>query len=138
MRVSTHRETTEMTSKPSDRVKVLSALLTSMPGKRGEFLQTLQGLKGEVLLQKGCLDCTVAEDTEIASRFLVFMVWKDLAHLEAYMASDAFRIMLGATRVLTMPAGFRFVTADVAPGLAEPLPLNPAGPSAPCSEAASS
>jgi hypothetical protein len=42
------------------------------------------------------------------------MVWQSLAHLEAHMDSEAFRILLGATSVLTAPAGFRFIAADSA------------------------
>jgi hypothetical protein len=43
------------------------------------------------------------------------MVWKDLAHLEAHMDSETFRILLGATSVLTAPSGFRFIAADSTP-----------------------
>ncbi|WP_285576971.1 putative quinol monooxygenase [Geothrix limicola] len=92
----------------------MSALLTAQPGKQGEFLQTLQSLREEILLQAGCQECTIGQDIGEDSRFLIFMVWKDLAHLEAHMDSEAFRILLGATSVLTSPSGFRFIAADSA------------------------
>jgi quinol monooxygenase YgiN len=108
-----------MKSKPNHRVKVMSALLTAQAGKQGEFLQTIQSLRKEIILQEGCLECAIGRDAEDESRFLIFMVWKDLAHLEAHMDSEAFRILLGATSVLTTPSGFRFIAADSASRLPE-------------------
>ena len=99
---------------PKSSVKVMSALLTARPDKQEEFLQTLQSLQGEIRQQSGCLECTVGRDAAGGPQFIIFMVWKDLAHLEAHMDSEAFRILLGATSVLTSPAGFRFIAADSA------------------------
>jgi len=103
-----------MRSIPKSQVKVMSALLTARPEKQAEFLQTLHTLKGEILLQDGCLECTVGQEASGGPKFFIFMVWKDLAHLEAHLDSEAFRILLGATSVLTAPAGFRFIAADSA------------------------
>jgi quinol monooxygenase YgiN len=103
-----------MRSRPTSGVKVMSALLTAQPGKQEEFLQTLQSLQEEIRQQPGCLECTVGQDTTGESQFLIFMVWKELAYLEAHMDSEAFRILLGATSVLSAPASFRFIAADSA------------------------
>jgi len=103
-----------MRSSPRSSVKVMSALLTVQPGKQEEFLQTLQSLREEIQRQPGCLECTVGQDLSGESRFLIFVVWKDLAHFEAHLDSEAFRILLGATSVLTSPAGFRFIAANSA------------------------
>ncbi len=94
--------------------KVLSALLTAHSGKQEEFLQTLLSLKGVIQEQPGCLDCSIGKEATGEPRYFIFTVWKDLAHLEEYMGSDSFRVLLGATSVLTTPAGFRFITADSA------------------------
>jgi quinol monooxygenase YgiN len=103
-----------MRSTPKSHVKVMSALLTARPDKQEEFLQTLLSLKEEIQRQPGCLDCTIGREVAEELRFFIFMVWKDLAHLEAHLDSEAFRILLGATSVLTAPAGFRFIAADSA------------------------
>lgn len=103
-----------MKPSPKSSVKVMSALLTARPEKQGEFLQTLQSLKGEIRQQAGCLECTIGQEASGEPEFFIFMVWKDLAHLEAHMDSEAFRVLLGATSVLTSPAGFRFIAADSA------------------------
>lgn len=102
-----------MKLKPDSPTQVLSAQLTVQVGKQGEFRQTLLGLRKEILLQPGCLECTIGLDLEADSRFLVFMVWKDQAHLEGHLDSEAFRVLLGASQVLTH-AGFRFIAAPSA------------------------
>jgi quinol monooxygenase YgiN len=101
-----------MRSTPKNGVKVISALLTARPDKQEELNQTLVSLKEEIQLQPGCLECSVGKEEAGEPRFIIFMVWKDLAHLEAHMDSEAFRILLGATSVLTTPVGFRFIAAD--------------------------
>lgn len=105
-----------MTPMPDSPAQVLSAQLTVQPGKQAEFRQTLLSLRKEILLQPGCLECTIGLDAEEDSRFLVFMVWKDQAHLEGHLNSEAFRILLGASQVLTLPTTFRFAAADLASG----------------------
>ncbi|HJV22977.1 MAG TPA: antibiotic biosynthesis monooxygenase family protein [Holophagaceae bacterium] len=96
------------------QAKVLSARLTAHPGKQEELRQTLLGLRREILLQSGCLECTIGLDADDDSRFVIFMVWKGQAHLEAHLDSEAFRVLLGATHVLAYPAGFRYVATDTA------------------------
>lgn len=101
-----------MRTRATSGVKVMSALLTALPGKQDELRQTLRSLQEEIRQQAGCLDCTVAQDTEGESRFLIFTVWKELAFLEAHLDSEPFRILLGATSVLSAPVGFRFIATD--------------------------
>jgi quinol monooxygenase YgiN len=103
-----------MNPSPKSSIKVLSALLTVQAGKQEEFLQTLQSLVEEIRNQAGCLECAVGRDVAGDSKFLLFMAWKDLAHLENHMNSESFRVLLGATSVLTTPSGFRFIAADSA------------------------
>lgn len=107
-----------MTPKP-DRplpgaIKVMSALLTPLPYKEAEFSQTLRTLQEDIRLQPGCIECTVGRDLGGEPRFLLITVWKGRAFLEAHLESEAFRILLGATSVLTAPAGFRFISANSA------------------------
>ena len=125
-----------MNSSPKSSIKVLSALLTSRAGKQEEFLQTLRSLVEEIRQQPGCLECAVGRDVAGDTQFFLFMAWKDLSHLENHMRSEAFRVLLGATSVLTTPSGFRFIAADSAfspqgflgrsriavPGAANPTP----------------
>lgn len=95
-------------------VKVLTALLTPIPEKQEEFLQTIRSLHLAIQKEPGCLECVFGRDLSGEPRFVLFMVWKDLQALEAHMATENFRILVGATSVLSAPADFRFITADSA------------------------
>lgn len=108
-----------MRTNPSPGVKVVTALLTPIPEKQEEFLQTLQCLQCEIQKEPGCLECVVGRDVAGGPRFLLFMVWKDLQSLDAHMESENFRILIGATSVLSAPADFRFVSADATQALSE-------------------
>lgn len=94
--------------------KVLTALFTPIPEKQEEFLQTVRSLHLAIQKEPGCLECVFGRDLSGEPRFLLFMVWKDLAALQAHMATENFRILVGATSVLSSPADFRFITADSA------------------------
>ena len=102
--------------KSRDGVKVLTALLTSLPEKQAELGQALEGLRLAVGQEAGCLDCVVGHEVPGGNRFVLLMVWKNLEALEAHMASDDFRILRGAMNVLSEPAEFRLVEADEAGG----------------------
>ena len=106
-----------MKTHTSNGVKVMTALLTPIPEKQAEFLQTLQSLHIEIKKEPGCLECVVGQDVLGGPRFLIFMVWKDLQSLEAHMESEHFRILIGATSVLSAPADFRFISADATQAL---------------------
>lgn len=101
-----------MNLRPLTEPKVISALLTPQPGKEAELAQTLDSLAREIRTQEDCLECAIGREWTEGSRFLLFMVWRDLASLEAHLASETFRILLGATSVLTSPLGFRFISAQ--------------------------
>jgi quinol monooxygenase YgiN len=93
-------------------VKVLSALLTPIPEKEHELLQTLDGLQKESRKEAGCLEFVVGQSVGAGTQILLFMVWKDLRSLNAYMATENFRVLLGATSILSAPADFRFIAAN--------------------------
>ena len=103
-----------MKARSASGVKVMSALLTPIPGKQDEFLQTLLGLQAEIQQEPGCLEFVVGQSLTGGAQFLLFSVWRDLRSLKAYMATENFRILLGATSVLSAPADFRFIAADSA------------------------
>lgn len=100
-----------MCSRPLTDSKVISALLTPQPGKEGELAQTLEALAGEIQAEPACLECVIGREWTGGPRFLLFMAWRDQGALEACLASESFRILLGATRVLTHPAGLTFLSA---------------------------
>ena len=100
---------------PSSRsaVKVVTSLLTPAPEKREEFLQTLRSLRVEIEREPGCLLCVVCRDIEGGDHFVFISEWRDQAALNVHMASEHFRVLAGASRLLGASAEFRFVTSQI-------------------------
>jgi len=98
-------------------VKVVTSLLTPAPEKREEFLQTLRSLRVEIEREPGCLLCVVCSDIEGGDHFVFISEWRDQAALNGHMASEHFRVLAGASRLLGASAEFRFATSQI-PALA--------------------
>ena len=78
----------------------LEIAVRSDQAHRVELLQTLQGLSGEQLGQRGCMECRVYEDLGRPTSFLWHQWWRSQQHLEENLRSVAFRTLLGAVKVL--------------------------------------
>jgi len=92
--------------------RIMNTRLIARPDKVQELLQTLAFLREEIRAQPGCLGCSISQAAGIGLRIQVFTVWEELPYLEAHLASDLFRVLLGASAVLARPASFQFITAD--------------------------
>ncbi len=90
---------------------MVTSLLTPAPEKRGELLQTLRSLRVEIAREPGCLQCAVYADVEGGGQVLLVSEWMDQASLTEHLASEDFRILAGASRLLGASADFRFVTS---------------------------
>lgn len=101
-----------MNEAPRDNVMVMTALLTAKPEKKDELSQTLLTLVWKIRNLPSCLEAMAGQDLGNGPQFLLYIVWKDLASLEAYMASEEFRVLLGASSVLAGPTAFRFTCAN--------------------------
>jgi quinol monooxygenase YgiN len=99
--------------KPTDSnaMKVVTSLLTPAPEKREEFLQTLRSLQVEIRQEPACVDCIVCGDIDGGNHFVLISEWEDQAALNQHMASEHFRVLVGASRLLGASAEFRFVTS---------------------------
>lgn len=119
-----------MKASPHTGAKVMMALFTAKPEKRKEFLQTLRFLVDEIRQQPGCQVCMAGQDIGEEPRFVLYLLWKDLASFEAYLASESFRVLIGASSTLSTPAEFRVIAADSTRGgdlaISTPLGLRPA------------
>ena len=101
-----------MTFEVHDRERVMTALLTAKPGKREELLQVLGSLLEQSRSEAGCLQALVASSVHDQNIFIVYFNWTDLTALAAHMGSEPFRVLLGASSILSVPAQFRFVADD--------------------------
>jgi len=101
-----------MNPSTSHAAKVVTSLLTPAPDKREEFLQTLRSLRVEIEREPGCRLCVLCGDVDGGNYFVLISEWRDQAALMAHMASEHFRVLAGASRLLGASAEFRFVTSD--------------------------
>jgi|GEM_PF-582068 len=92
-------------------VMVMTALLSAQTEKQEELSQTLRSLLVDIRKQPGCLECMVGQGLDAEGQFFLYLVWKNLGCMEAYLASEDFRILLGASSTLATPTAFRFTTA---------------------------
>jgi len=84
------------------------------PGKRKEFLQTVETLLGErSVADSACADRAVFERHGAPDRFLWHENWEDREALEAHLASAEFRTLLGALRVLGKTHDLRIVSPEL-------------------------
>lgn len=95
-------------------VMMMTALLTANPEKREELSQTLDVLVGKIRDHSGCIEGMVGQDLGNPAQFLLYLVWEQLAAMEAFLASEDFRVLLGASSILAGPTTFRFTTSHLA------------------------
>jgi quinol monooxygenase YgiN len=76
------------------------------PPKEQEFRQHLDGLKG---LGPGCLGTAVYEDIDRPGKLLLVSKWTELPELEAYVDSNAMRVLIGGLETLGTVYDFRIV-----------------------------
>jgi quinol monooxygenase YgiN len=98
----------------SSAMKVVTSLLTPSPEKREEFLQTLRFLQVEIRREPDCIDCIVCGDIDGGNHFVLISEWRHQAALNQHIASEHFRVLAGASRLLGASAEFRFVTSSSA------------------------
>ena len=90
------------------------------PGKRKEFLQTVETLLEErPVADSACADRAVFERHGEPDRFLWHENWEDREALEAHLASAEFRTLLGALRVLGKTHDLRVVSPESREDLGE-------------------
>jgi quinol monooxygenase YgiN len=90
----------------------MTTLLTPAAEKEEEFLQTLRSLRGEIGHQPGCLASLAFRDVEGHGQFALVTSWEDQAALQAHLASQPFRVLVGASQLLGASTEFRFATSD--------------------------
>jgi len=93
-------------------IRVMTALFSARPEKQEELSQTLRSLLPNIKAQPGCLECMVGQDLGGGAQFFLYLVWQNLACMEAYLGSEGFRVLLGASSTLTAPTAFRFTAAQ--------------------------
>jgi quinol monooxygenase YgiN len=87
------------------------------PEKQKEVLQTLLSLMNPPEKERGCLSYSILCDIEDNNVFNLISEWKTSQHLEHYMISDRFSVLLGTKSFLWEPMKIQIYTATDAEGI---------------------
>ncbi|HJV88704.1 MAG TPA: antibiotic biosynthesis monooxygenase family protein [Holophagaceae bacterium] len=105
---------------PRDEPHILGTTLKVRSGKREEVRQTLTVLGDHFKGQEGCLAYLILEEPARNPELTFLTVWRDGGAAASHLASEACRILLGATRILCEPAPFALQRMDPYPGALPP------------------
>lgn len=101
-----------MNSTTLPRTEVLAAFLGAKEDKCEEIQQFLIGLAQEVRKRPGCLSVMASRELPLGARFLLYSVWSGAEALAGHLASEDFRILLGACQLLGKYVSFEFVSNE--------------------------
>ena len=75
--------------------------IDAMPRKRQELKQTLLSMADQVRKTKGCLGYYFYQDLESDNTLCLVQEWESQKDFDAYLSSDLFSILSGATTLLS-------------------------------------
>jgi quinol monooxygenase YgiN len=82
-------------------VSTVNVLLRVRPGKRDEFLQTVQSIQGNLKQEEADLTkASVYQDLNDINVFHLIEDWATQDSMERYIRSDRFSVLMGALKVL--------------------------------------
>ncbi|HAM50299.1 MAG TPA: hypothetical protein DCP92_06245 [Nitrospiraceae bacterium] len=100
--------------KKRSAINKLTVTLKVIQGKREELVQTLRSLQQNLEKEEGFSKCTFYEDASDSSKFNLIEEWDTQDHLDNYLKSDLFRVLIGALKVLSAKSEvrYRLVSSD--------------------------
>lgn len=96
---------------------IIRTIMTVLPEKQKEVLQTLLSLTDPPEMEKGCLSYDIFSDIEDANIFNLFSEWETRQHLDQYMKSDKFGVLLGTKCLLSEPLKIQIATVSEFEGM---------------------
>lgn len=98
---------------------IIRTTMNVLPEKQKEVRQTLLSLTERPGEGSGCLSFGVFADIENENVFNLISEWKSRRHLDHYMRSERFSVLLGTTSLLCKPLNIRIFTVSAAKGMEE-------------------
>ena len=102
-----------MPQAPEPPPRFMTALLSAKPDKQEELANTLKFLMAGIRSQAGCLDTLAGRDLGGTPRFILHSTWKDGPSLARFMDSEDFKVLRGASSILTDLDGFLLYTSPL-------------------------
>jgi quinol monooxygenase YgiN len=87
-------------------------IMDVFPEKQKEVLQTLLSMIEPPGKEKGCLSYGIFRDIEDKNNFNLISEWETRKHLNQYMRSDRFRVLLGTKSLLSEPLKIQIFTVS--------------------------
>lgn len=92
--------------------RAVTTLLTAKAGKREELLQILQSILDHTAQDPKAVQAVIAQGVHDDNLFIFHLIWADAVGLAGYLASDSFKVLLGASSILSEPAKFSFIADE--------------------------
>jgi quinol monooxygenase YgiN len=87
---------------------LLTIRMNVQASKRSELMQTIASLITSIRNDKGCKRCDFFQIMEDENELLLIEEWDTQENLKIHMKSGRFRVLRGATSLLTKPYEMRF------------------------------
>ena len=95
---------------------IVRIIITVLPEKQKEVLQTLLSLIELPEKEKGCLSYGIFADIEDENVFNLISEWQTRQHLDHHMRSDRFSVLLGTKSLLSEPMKIQIFTVSECEG----------------------
>ncbi|MDA3896606.1 MAG: antibiotic biosynthesis monooxygenase [Desulfobacteraceae bacterium] len=98
-------------------ITVIRTIMNVLREKQKEILQTLLSLIDSPKKDKGCLNYGIFCDIEDQNVFNLISEWDTRQHLDHYMKSHKFSVLLGTKSLLSEPMAIQIYTVTDAEGM---------------------
>lgn len=71
------------------------------PEKKTEFEQVIQALKAKIAEEDGCLGCSVYQNVDFPTEFMVVEQWEDESRAKAHLKSQNMAVLCGTRGLLS-------------------------------------
>ena len=96
---------------------IMTVLAKVKSDKREEFLQAIRSLHGERDNDNGFNRSTLYQEMDDPAGFRLIQEWEIQSELEAYLAEEKFRVLLGALKILCDKSEIRYSRKAESPEL---------------------
>lgn len=96
---------------------IVRIIINALPEKRKEVMQTLLSINKLPDNRSEYLSCCVFCDMDNENIFNLISEWKTRRHLESYIRSERFSVLLGTTTLLCEPLKINILTVSGAEGI---------------------
>lgn len=89
-------------------MNTVSISLKIFQQKRKEFLQTVHTLQSDLRKDPGLIKSRLFQDKNDSERFQLINEWETYQDYDRYLRSEAFRVLIGALKVLSEETDVRY------------------------------